>query len=179
MGRRKAVRAREPNGRIQRERETAPGEVRRLRDAALAGLRDPEWGTELGRLFLVGKIKPEQFAAGKRWTEAASRYSHAVASPHRIGSTSDFDRGRGEPVDVDSDAGRAEAERHKAVMERFEAAHRKLVGCGMLIERAVRSICEDGQAPDSFETLQRLHIGLSTLADHWQLTAASKSANVR
>ena len=79
MSRRKSLALREPNGRPQRPPELPPpSEVRRLRDAALSGMRDSTWGTELGRLYLVGKITATMFAAGKRWGELAVMYSQAL-----------------------------------------------------------------------------------------------------
>ena len=72
------LRQREPNGRPQRERETPPAQVRRLREAALAGLRDPQWGTELGRLLLTKAIDEAMYAAGRRWNEDAAKYRHVI-----------------------------------------------------------------------------------------------------
>ena len=44
----------------------APAELVRLRDAVARGLRDPMWGTELGRLFLEGKLTAEEYEAVKK-----------------------------------------------------------------------------------------------------------------
>src|SRR5262249_5216639 len=76
--------ARDPNGRRARARnagDPAPAQVKRLRDAALAGLQSQEWGSELGRLFLAGKIGPELYAAGRRWGECVARYRAALGAP--------------------------------------------------------------------------------------------------
>jgi hypothetical protein len=58
--RRKSLARREPNGRVQcQEPDISPGEVRRLRDAALRGLRDAEWASELGRCVRYAKCGRE------------------------------------------------------------------------------------------------------------------------
>lgn len=102
MSRRKAIAKREPNGRIQRDPPLPPpSEVRRLRDAALSGMRDPTWGTELGRLYLVGKITATMFAAGKRWGELASQYSQALCSPAPDPKAICLERMGGSPIDPD------------------------------------------------------------------------------
>ena len=75
---RKHLAKREPNGKPQRERSgPSPTEISRLRDAALAGMKDPIWGTQLGILHLSGKLTTSQLAAGKRWAELARDYSAA------------------------------------------------------------------------------------------------------
>ena len=93
---RKTLARREPNGQPKRSlnRESAgpsPTEISRLRDAALAGMKDPIWGTQLGILHLSGKLTNSQLAAGKRWAELARDYSAAVGAPRaprsgRLGS---------------------------------------------------------------------------------------------
>lgn len=175
MGRKRALKLREPNGRIQRERETAPAEIRRLREAALAGLRDPLWGTELGRLYLEGKITESQMAAGKKWMALAAQFKQAIQSPMEFPEMANFDRTKGGSSDPDSDAGRAQAQFHRDVAERFREAH----ACLLMLsgaESVVRSVCERDQAPVGYQALKALAFGLSVLVDHWQLTAGSKSA---
>ena len=44
----------------------------------MRGLRDAEWGTELGRLYLEGTITSAMYAAGRRWTEMAEKYRHSI-----------------------------------------------------------------------------------------------------
>ena len=79
---RKHLAKREPNGKPQREPSgPSPTEISRLRDAALAGMKDPIWGTQLGILHLSGKLTSSQLAAGKRWGELARDYSAAVGAP--------------------------------------------------------------------------------------------------
>ncbi len=178
MGRKKQrnrlVTAREPNGRIQREHDLAPSEVRRLRDAALRGLRDAEWGTELGRLYLEGSLTGAMYAAGKRWREHAGDYRQAIGIfPVRSAS---LERGsRGTPPDPDSEEGSNQAQREANAVERFFEAHAALVAAGMGAEHAVRRLCEDDASLCGVYELNKAKDGLSALARHYNLTNQGKS----
>ena len=169
------VTAREPNGRIQREgrEDTAPTEVRRLRDAALRGMRDPEWGTELGRLYLEGALTGAQYAAGKRWREEASDYRQAIGVfPVRSAA---LQRGsHSHDVDPESEEGQKQATRDRNGAERFFAAHSYLASVGNLAETVVRRICEEDEAPCGFAEHQALRKGLTALANHYNLTREPK-----
>lgn len=170
MSRRKSLAQREPNGRPQREQQLpAPSEIRRLRDAALAGMRDPTWGTEIGRLYLVGKITSTMFAAGKRWAELASQYSHALCSPSPDPKAISLDRTGAHHVDPDSPEGRKEARRHARAVASFIDAHVALKTHGTGSERIVRSVCERGEMPTGHQEIIALSGGLARLADFWGL----------
>ena len=101
----RAAAEREPNGRLSRATKVeidarSPAEVKRLRDAAILGMRDPLWGTELGRLFLRNRITPQQFEAGKRWRSLVEcwRRLQGGPSPHEKGGLAPLHtetRGRG------------------------------------------------------------------------------------
>lgn len=179
MSRRKTMAQREPNGRIQRVKETAPTEVRRLRDAALAGMRDPLWGTELGRLYLVGKITTPMYAAGKRWGELSVKYSQALCSPSPDPKAICFDRSGGESPDPDSYEGRKEVRRHERAVASFIDAHVALKDVSMAASRVVRSMCERNEMLLGHEGLMALSTGLSTLAGFWGLTDSRKSLSDR
>ncbi len=166
------VTAREPNGRIQRERGPGPTEIKRLRDAALRGLRDPEWGTELGRLYLERALTAEMYAAGKRWRESVAAYHGAIGVfPVR---TAALERGRSTPPDPDSEGGREQAVRDRDAAEAFFAAHAALVSAGMVAENAVRRLCEDDQALCGLYELNGAICGLMALAHYYGLTERSK-----
>jgi hypothetical protein len=180
MTRRKALAQREPNGRIQRAPQLPPpSEVRRLRDAALAGMRDPLWGTELGRLYLVGKINSSMYAAGKRWAELSTKYSQALCSPCPDPKAVCFDRSGGESPDPDSHEGRKEARRHERAVASFIDAHAALKTASLVAERIVRSMCERNEMLQGHESLIALGNGLSTLAGFWGLTDSRKSLSDR
>ncbi len=169
------VTVREPNGRIQRsgERELSPTEARRLRDAAFRGLRDAEWGTELGRLCLEGSITWEMYGAGKRWREASADYRQAIGVfPVRSAA---LERGsHGHDADPDSEGGQNQAARERNGAERFFAAHARLASVGGLAETVVRRVCEEDQAACGFVEHKALRRGLSALVDHYNLTREQK-----
>lgn len=180
MSRRKSLSQREPNGRIQRVPQLPPAsEVRRLRDAALAGMRDPMWGTELGRLYLVGKINTSMYAAGKRWAELSVRYSQALCSPSPDPKAVLFDKAGGESPDPDSYEGRKEARRHEKAVASFIDAHVALMSASAASERAVRLTCERDSILVGHEALLSLLVGLSVLAGFWGLTESRKSPSDR
>jgi len=177
---RKGVKAREPNGRPQRERYESPAEVRRLRDAALIGMRDPEWGTELGRLFLAGKLTAEEFAAGRHWAKLAAGYRTAMQSPSPDPKALDMDGGaRGASADPDSEEGQAEAERHKRAKAAYLTADANLLLFGAKPHRAVRLVCERNEVLLDYQQLIDMKRGLCGLAAYWNLTPSRKSSHVR
>jgi hypothetical protein len=138
--------------------------VKRLRDAAMAGLRDPEWGTELGRLYLEGTITASMYAAGKAWREKAARYVHSLG--HFPVRTILVEADRGSlPPDPDTDEGRKQARREADAMERFFEAHHVLLSAGKLAEATVRRLCEHNEGPCGMAELIALRNGLSALAE--------------
>jgi hypothetical protein len=180
MSRRKLMVKRESNGRIQREPQLPPAsEVRRLRDAAMSGLRDPVWGTELGRLYLVGKISAGMYAAGKRWAELAVKYSQALCSPSPDPRAICLDRMGGSITDPDSAEGRREVRRHERAVASFLDAHVALKAVSGPAERTVRSLCERGEMLVGHASLMDLSQGLVALAGFWGLTDSSKSMSDR
>lgn len=171
---RRLITAREPSGRPQRHRELAPSEVRRLRDAALCGLKDAEWGTELGRLYLTGAITETMYGAGKRWAEVASRYQAAIGIFPVRGPA--LERGaRGANPDPDSDEGHKIARKEREAIEQFFAAHAVLLATGA--ELLVRRLCELNDAPSGPREYGAVKRGLEALAAHWALTTKGKSEN--
>ena len=173
---RKAVTSREPSGRPSRTDPAAlvacsPAEVRRLRDAALAGMQSAEWGTELGRLFLNGKINAPCFAAGKRWAELATNYRDAIGAPQPSPKAASIERrGHTGAVDPDSESGAKQAARDRETVLNYTDAHRALSGAGMLSEQAVRAACERNELVTGVHALGLLNVGLSRLSLFWGLT---------
>lgn len=176
----KLVLIREPNGRASRsaeEKETAPAQVRRLRDAALAGMADEQWGTELGRLFLAGQITPPMYAAGKKWAERARRYQSAInCPPASPKSCAAEDGGFSEPPDPDSVRGEEVASSDSLAVRAFQEAHAILCAAGLLAERAVRGVCERDEVMAGDIHRAALHRGLHWLVDYWGLTEAPQRA---
>ena len=181
----KLVPVREPNGRLQRATATAieaasPTELRSLRDAALVGLRDPEWATELGRLFLSTEIAAPSYAAGKRWHDLVVAYHRAIGAKPPYPKAISFDRRDPSPEpDADSSAGQKRIEIERAIIEDMREAHAVLIGAGMLAERAVRAVCEENDASVGILGLDNLRRGLDWLALHWGLVNQPKAAQGR
>lgn len=182
MSRRKTMAQREPNGRAQREQPLpAPAEVRRLRDAALSGMRDPLWGTEIGRLYLAGKITATMFAAGKRWAELAASYGQALQSPAPDPKAISLEHTGRASIDPDTPEGRREARRHARAVQSFIDAHAAITASadrGRRIAGIVRDVCERGNLVVGHQNLIDLSRGLSLLAAFWGLDK-SAPANVR
>jgi hypothetical protein len=175
----KLVLIREPNGRAQRsgdEKEFPPAAVKRLRDAAMSGMADPEWGSAAGRLFLAGKISTVQYAAAKRWAERVEKYHHAINAPPPnpralvIGGAS-----HGNPPDPDSEEGRKRAAKETQAVTDFKAAHGVLCAAGMISEAVVRNVCERDAYPAGQLELEAAQRGLLWLAQFWGLTNHGKS----
>lgn len=135
----------------------------------MMGLRDQKWGTELGRLYLAGRISEVEFAAGEWWTETAGRFRRSIGIfPVRSVS---FETGRrGMTADPDSEEGRKQAAREANQAEVFFEAHAVLLDAGQGAEQAVRDVCERGLLSD----LKPLRVGLQALATHRGLTSANK-----
>jgi hypothetical protein len=160
------LRARTPSGQLSRAgrtRELPPTQVRRLRDAALAGLRDPEWGTELGRLYLTGAITAAMYAAGKDWRDKATKY---IGTFGLLPVRSLLVEGRGGslPPDPETPEGQKRARRDAAAKKRFDEAHQVLLSAGKLAEHTVRRLCEHDETPCGMAELIALRNGLSALA---------------
>jgi hypothetical protein len=179
---RNSMAPREPTGRTSRaadEREFPPAQVKRLRDAAMRGLRAPEWGTELGLLYLNNDITAAMYAAGKRWSEMVETYRHAIGVfPVRsVG----IERGRGgSSPDPDSPEGRKIAQRESDAAERFFAADAALMQLGGRNPyHFVRMLCEANEMPGGYAELRQLRKGLLVLVAHWDLTGTGKQSNGR
>lgn len=174
---------REPSGRLSRASMAAvdavsPAEAARLRQAAAAGMRGPEWATEIGRLFLDGKIDAQLFEAGKRWGRLVEQYRKAIGAPKPYPRGQAFMRAEPshespDPL-PDTQAGRDALERlvkaRDDIIRDMRTAHGALMGAGMLAERAVRSTCEENEVPVGTLGHIALKDGLEWLALHWGIT---------
>ena len=164
---RKTLARREPNGKPQRHRDSGPSptEISRLRDAALAGMKDPIWGTQLGILHLSGKLTNSQLAAGKRWAELARDYSAAVGAPRGPRSAA-LEASGGSAVDPDSARGLREARRHSQIIHGYLAALETLARASSLARAAVVLVCEQDAHPIPTD-LVALKSGLDALTAFW------------
>ena len=169
VGRKRKSGRRYASGDLVREVETPPIAIRRLRDAALAGMHDHRWGTEIGRLYLAGRLTSEQFAAGCRWADLVTRHSAALCSRAGLVSPSDFNSSRGTSVDPDSERGEMEAKRHLKDLERYQKALVVLARHGHAVRSAIQRLCED-DLHISFLEIGHVLFGLNELAGPCGLT---------
>lgn len=179
VGRKRLQGAREPNGRLSRTvsnegrrsldrfvNAVPAAEAKRLRDLAVAGIRERIWGSTLGQLFVTNTITASQFEAGRRWDELHRKYGFAIdARPVRSATLT---RGANAvAADPNSDEGWAITERDMGIIWEFRAAH-KVLKDRPAIEMRMRALCEGmGQQPDSLADLQMAVQGLDLLAKHW------------
>ena len=170
---------REPNGRLSRAGETrefAPVLVRRLRDAAIESVRDAEWGSELGRLYLAAKIEPAQYAAGKRWAELADKYHRALAAPVPDPRSGLLQRiGHSHEPDPSSLAGEKLVKRDRETVARMREATVALMTAGAAAHAAVIVVCQRDNALVGELERAALFRGLQQLADHFGLTTRPRA----
>jgi hypothetical protein len=165
MAKRKAMARREANGKVRRPPALpSPIEVVRLRDAALAGLRDAVWGSSLGWLFLNGKINASEFAAGKHWLVLATNYANALQAPRPPG-TAKLDAMGGTPPDPDSDAGQKQADREARAIGDYVEALIVLKRYPVAVLNAVQACCEQSCVPSGLIELKCLRMGLDALVE--------------
>jgi hypothetical protein len=137
----------------------------------------PEWATELGRLFLAGKIGPKLFETGKRWAGLAAAYHVATGAPPEAPSASVFvQAGKRRDADPESEAGRKQAKYDVRIVAAAEEALAILVAAGRDKERAVRMVCERDEAPIGDRGMANLLIGLGWLAQHWGILDLRKAS---
>jgi hypothetical protein len=175
LGRKREDGEREPNGRLSRTTKKQieaknPNEMKRLRDAAILGMRDPLWGTELGRLFLRNRIDEVQFEAGKRWRNLVDTWRKNQVGPQidpKSGLSVLFveNRGRGRDRTYDPDVVAATQETDLALRHALDA----LNGAGQLESRTVRDCCEMEIPIIGLSEIWWLRDGLDALATHWRL----------
>ena len=173
-GRKRKQGERHPSGDLILERATAPAAIRRLREAALAGMQDSRWGTEAGRLLLLGRLTDKQYEAGCRWMTLYQRASSAMQSRPHVLSASDYNRSSGAASDPDSERGIEEAKRHLKDMETYQKALVKLAAHGPITNRALVTVFERNEM--LADNLKFLTCGLDTLAEFFGLTTERKSA---
>lgn len=183
-GRKRKSVIREPNGRISRMvmrdiDARPPAAVKRLFDAAVRGFADPVYGSVLGQLYAQDKLTAEQFEAGKRWSRLFALYLSATQAPLpypkaiAIGFSD-----KSADVDPDTFEGQMEARKHQQIVQSMTEAHAVLSIRGMLVENAMRRLCEGvGQLPAGKVEMDRALEGLNALSNFWELTR--EADNVR
>jgi hypothetical protein len=156
---------RAPSGRLSRADQTpefSPALVRRLREAAVAGMAAPEWGSEVGRLFLCYSITEAQYEAAKRLRQLVADYWKAIGTMPPYPKTGALEIGMGRsPEQTDEHHTRKD----RATIARMEAAYQAL---GPLRIAVCSVVCDDTLV-FAFD-LPKLKTGLTILEHLWGLT---------
>ena len=154
-----------------------PAAVRRLRDAALAGMAAPEWGTELGLMYLRNELSAALYETGRRWVRLVEAWRHATGcpSPHPR-SAGSFERaGRSPEPDPASELARRQLAKDRAVIDDMVGAH-KALAVDPEAARAVRTLCEANEVPVGASGRDAVLRGLTTLARFWGILAPVKNS---
>lgn len=171
-GRKRKTGKRQPNGRLvpNAEPPNLVAQYNRLVMAAkLEGL-PADLSYSLGREYYFKHITKDQFEAGVMWSELVDKYNRAKGYPRKTAQSPDF-----EPKIPQTGEGSEMDERLRdAIFSRHDNAHAELTSVGMMPERIVNRVCVDGNSCEYFNR-EHLKDGLTALADHFGLTAASKS----
>lgn len=148
----------------------SPTSAKRLRDAAVARMADPEWGSEAGRLFLAGKITATQYQAAKRWWSCREAYLVAIGSPMPYPlAPGGGSAHAGEDPPVDTKEGQRLLEKRHRAMDQYDDAVAAL-GTGVDLLAAFRLTMEHEQAPIGAVGLSNLAWCLDRLARHWRIS---------
>jgi hypothetical protein len=171
-GRPRQVGEREPSGRLSRAvarltEAPPPAEVRRLRDAALSGMRDPWWGTTLGVLWARNELTTPQWRAAEAFARLSRRFIAVQGLPRLPGSSFAVllgDRtGQGGPVNEAA---------ARTITNAYISAHWSLFRAGRAAESVVRRLIAEPEATLSGQhEREALSVGLDALAQHFDLTA--------
>lgn len=158
MGRKKSDRERTPSGQLSRAQASLPQtRANVLRVAAF----DQRFASPAGHAFISGELSASQYERAQEVAGIMAAY-HKAIGVKGIASPS-VEQGRGAaPVDPDTDAGRAEAERDAKAVRAFERLRDRLLWRGKAIFDATIKFCE-GQHCD-WQEREWAKVGLSQLA---------------
>ena len=172
-GRKRKIGERFPAGQIRPEEPSAsPAAIRRLRDAALMGMADPQWGTVAGLFFLNKRIDEVEYQAAKRFGDLHAQYISVIGGP-RPPKTSTGERpSKSAQIDVDTELGEAEAQRHVTIMNNYNDVHTALLMISPAAESDLIRFCSvPGESPAGYAAMIRVRDGLRALATLWKVRA--------
>ena len=160
-----------PNGQVKpSEQEPSPTLVKRLAAYSLAGMQDPQWGTVAGVFYLSRKIDEVEYETAKRFGNLYSQYIRVINGPRAPKTSTGEFVGASAQVDVDSEAGQHEAQKHQDITVRYLEALTILINLGENYPSEVVRFCADaGQTPCGWEGMIRLRKGLEALALFWNI----------
>lgn len=161
-----------PSGDIKPKDEVSPLVAKRMMMAAAAKMIDAEWSTAIGRYFLTGQLSQAQYEAARKFGALAESYDRIMLGP-RPPSQSIGERIKSAEIDPFSEAGEAEVERHKVILEAIEKA-RQVVGSQRTFDASRRLCTGMGQLPDNYESFILVKAGLDSLAIHWKIASKKR-----
>lgn len=158
--------------RINREiSSTDPKEWPRLRDAALAGMANPMWGSELGRLMVRRSLTAAQFEAARRYSETCRLAGNMTGLPSPSPKTPSWARSPGKQRDAFSEEENVRGEVAKALYQNIINIRAMLDPMTM---RLINSVCCNDEACAAWD-LHRLQQGLEKIAVFFGLTTKTKN----
>lgn len=161
-----------PSGDIKPKDEVSPLVAKRMMMAAAARMIDAEWGTAIGRYFLTGQLTQVQYEAARKLGALAESYDRIMMGP-KPPAQSIGERIKGAEVDPFSEAGEAEMERHRMVLEAFDKA-RQVVGSRKVFDQS-RRLCRGlGELPENYESFVLIKSALGSLAIYWRLDSKKR-----
>lgn len=165
---------RSKTGRIIQPQEDARGVViaQRLRlvekPTGKERLTDPEWGYELGRLFVTGKISHREHEAGKRYADLVARYTRIKGFPSPNVRASSLEPGGGRSL-----ASEPDADAIRRVSTAMHEASERLFCADPAWEAVVRRACVEDLP---VVCTRDLRAALIELADFWQIPEQKQAA---
>ena len=160
-----------PNGQVKpSEQDPSPTLVKRLAAYSLAGMQSEQWGTVAGIFYLSRKIDEVEYETARRFSTLYSQYLRVINGPRAPKTSTGEFVGASAHIDVDSEAGQREAQKHKDVSAKYLEALDVLMNLGDAYHSEVVKFCADsGQTPCGWEGMIRLRKGLEALALLWNI----------
>ena len=170
-GRKRKIGERYPAGQIRPVEEgPSPAVVKRLRSAAVLGMADPHWGSVAGLCYLQKVIDDCEYEAAKRFGDLHAQYISVIGGPRQPKTSTGERPSRSADIDVDTEQGDLEAERHIAVMSKYNDAHTALLSVSPVTEADLIRFCAmPGESPTGHEGMIRVRSGLRALAVMWKI----------
>lgn len=170
-GRKRKIGERFPSGQIRPDDDgPSPAAVKRLRSAALLGMTDAQWGSIAGLYYLSKKIDDAEYQAAKRFGDLHSQYISVIGGPRPPKTSTGEIPAKVAQIDVDTVVGIEQADRHIAVMTKYNEAHGVLLMVGPTVEADIIRFCSHpGETPNGYDGMIRVKNGLKALAELWKV----------
>jgi hypothetical protein len=171
-GRTRSAGDRYPSGRLKSIKGIAPASIKRMVAMAQVGAADPLLATQLGWLQLMKITTPKQTAAGVIYAGLVGQHDRVMGFPRRSTASPSYEQGF---VGSGAQGGpEFEAAYIAKVRERFDSAHRVLIGKGITASRTVHAVCVENRSLD-WDSHEHFENGLDALADHFRLNEKQRA----